>query len=208
MKLRETNLKEIVMTMFGLSNLSIKLSFSDLSPEQKAELTRVYRSLGGCLENAPLRFGPCDIVTPNFIIELDEEQHFNRYRKLTLQSVIYDNYPWFDTNLYNSYCDDFEGECLKKAGYGGYWENTSTVKQFGAASDKGDFSGNGSPRWKQRAFYDFCKDLAGIVAGIPIFRLSIYDVIVTQDGASELGKALERNIIEEVTGFLQTKIVY
>ncbi len=208
MKIRETNLKEIVANIYGLSEISIKLDMSRLSSEQKQELKNVYNSLGGKLFKIPLRFGPCDIVTPNFIIELDEEQHFNRYKKLTLSSSIYSDTSWFNKNQYQIYCDRHEARCLSKAKHGGYWTNSSTEKQFGPASENGALTGNGSPRWKQRAFYDFCKDLAGINAEIPIFRLSIYDEVETTGVKIELGKALERNLIEEVTEFVQTKIVY
>ena len=34
---------------------------------------------------------------------------------------------------------------------------------------------NGSSRWRQRAFYDFIKDLNSVIRKVPILRISIYD---------------------------------
>ena len=49
------------------------------------------------------------------------------------------------------------------------------------------FSGNGSPRWKQRAFYDFCRDIFAVSGGMPVYRLAIYEKMAFR---VELGKAL------------------
>lgn len=207
MKKRETNLHAYISEVFDLSATKLKLSFDELKASHQDEILRVYRLLGGILDTPPLRFGPCDIVTKNFVVELDEEQHFNRYRKLTLGSVIYSDTKWFDHVRYKAYCDDFEELCLKKAARGGYWSNASTEKQFGPAAEKGVFAGNGSPRWKQRAFYDFCKDFAGKVNDMPIFRLSVYDSIDSGDFEITLGKALDQNRKEWVIEFLKQKFL-
>lgn len=53
------------------------------------------------------------------------------------------------------------------------WANNSTEKQFGKPDDNGDFSQNGSPRWKQGAYYDFLKDYLFAISGVPIIRFSI-----------------------------------
>lgn len=207
MKLRETNLVNLISKEYGLSTIKKKFKVNELSKSQKSELVKVYHSIGGILKEVPVRFGSWDIVTDNFIIELDEEQHFNRYRKITLESSIYENYKWFDVKKYKIYCDEKELICLKKAGYGGYWKNDSTERQFGLASEKGDLSGNGSPRWKQRAFYDFCRDFYSIVFEIPVYRFSIYDKI-TFNEITELGKALEQSETNAVINYLETKIKY
>ena len=49
----------------------------------------LYKKLGGTLSEVPMRVGAYDIDTRDFIIELDEENHFNRYRLATLDSTIY-----------------------------------------------------------------------------------------------------------------------
>ena len=48
----------------------------------------LYKKLGGTLSEVPMRVGAYDIDTRDFIIELDEENHFNRYRLATLDSTI------------------------------------------------------------------------------------------------------------------------
>jgi hypothetical protein len=60
---------------------------------------------------------------------------------------------------------------------------------FGKAADRGNFEGNGSPRWKVRALYDAAKDLCAIDGSIRLARLSIYDTI---DGVP-LGELLLRS---------------
>jgi hypothetical protein len=60
---------------------------------------------------------------------------------------------------------------------------------FGKAANRGNFEGNGSPRWKVRALYDAAKDLCAIDGSIRIARLSIYDGV---DGVP-LGELLLRS---------------
>src|SRR5512133_3617226 len=67
-----------------------------------------------------------------------------------------------------------KAEDIHKAGY---LTNRSTRAQFGSGSAPGDLIGGGSPRWKQRAFYYYLKDLYGMIYGIPVVRLSIYQMV-------------------------------
>lgn len=124
------------------------------------EIDRVYRQLGGTLPACPLRPGPWDLELAEFAIELDEEQHFNVYRKITLASPLLKN-TGFPVAVYSRYCDIYSDACMiKGTAKKGYWSSPSTVKQFGAGAAFGDLTPPGSPRWKQRAFYDFLKDLS------------------------------------------------
>lgn len=205
MKQRETNLKAIVRQMYSLS-VSKKLNLEELNLIQYEELKKVYSALGGKQTKIPVRFGAWDIVTENFILELDEEQHFNRYRAQTLSSTLYKNWPWFDVESYKNQCHQFEYQCIKKAARGGYWSNPSTVQQFGPAGENGVFDSNGSPRWKQRALYDYCRDLFGLVNQTPVYRLSIYDLLPYNGGTIYLGKALEHNLLEPIKSFIHTKV--
>lgn len=68
-----------------------------------------------------------------------------------------------------------EAQCLAAAKHGGYWSNANCIRQFGPKSSEGDLTPPGSPRWKQRAFYDFLKDLLPITCGTPLARVSIWD---------------------------------
>ncbi|MBN2747333.1 MAG: hypothetical protein JXR34_11460 [Bacteroidales bacterium] len=187
MKLRETNLRKFLSQKYEISNTNHRFDFGLLDDYYKNELVSMYRKLGGVLDAPPTSFGAWDIVTKDFIVELDEEQHFNRYRELTLESEIYADNKFLDVNQYKIYCKEFESVCLKKASRGGYWKNDSTEKQFGKASENGDFSVNGSPRWKQRAFYDFCRDIFAVSSRVPVYRIAIYDKMAL---GVELGKAL------------------
>lgn len=153
---------------------------------EKADLysavTKVYKELGGILDIFPCNVGKYDLALDNYIIELDEEAHFNRYRLVTLNSIIYAQNNSFSVETYKSYCKNHEDFAIRRRSGGGFWTNPSTEKQFGKASKNRDLSGNGSPRWKQRAFYDFLKDLVPLLYGIPLIRISIYDEYDAGDG--------------------------
>ena len=56
--------------------------------------------------------------------------------------------------------------------------------------------GPGSPRWKQRAFYDFVKDLAPESLGITVARVSIYETVTRGDEDAYVGDVLYRELSE------------
>lgn len=161
-----------------------------------SDITEMYRSLGGKLETVPLNIGSYDIDLKDFIIELDEENHFNRYRSETLRSPLYDN-DWKNFNVadYKQYCEKYEGGCLT---YGKYWGTPSSDKQFGISSPNKDLAGVGASRWRQRAFYDFVKDVYSIVANVPIIRVSIYDIYKTNTIHALIQQEQENEILEYV----------
>jgi hypothetical protein len=135
----------------------------------------VYQALGGILASFPLNLRSWDIEFNAEAVELDEELHFNRYRTATLRSEAYSRLPEFPLYTYKDYCVQHEGRCLQAGSYGRKWTNPSCEKQFGKANTPKDLSGNGAPRWKQRAFYDFVKDLSPLVINVPVIRISIWD---------------------------------
>lgn len=139
------------------------------------EVERIYSALGGTSEQVPLNYGTWDISLKDFCIELDEERHFNRYRFETLASSVYKDYSFFSVSNYREYCLKNEGRCLKSASWGNNWKTNSSDKLFIVSGDNGDLSKNGSSRWRQRAFYDFVKDLTSVVRKVPVLRVSIYD---------------------------------
>jgi hypothetical protein len=143
----------------------------------REEVHRVYRMLGGVLDDFPMNVGHWDIPVGGVAIELDEERHFNRYRLSTLTSCVYSKLAKFPLSEYRSYCAQREAQCLAAAKFGGNWSNPSCIRQFGPQSSPGDLTPPGSPRWKQRAFYDFLKDLSPLVLGIPLARVSIWDAV-------------------------------
>lgn len=160
------------------------------------EVMRIYIELGGIRSDIPLNLRSWDLEADDIAIELDEDLHFNRYRALTLESTIYARLSSFPLAEYKRYCVDHELNCISAGSYGGKWTNPSCESQFGQASANGDFSGNGSPRWKQRAFYDYVKDLTPLLYGLPLSRVSIWDPLIISGKEIELGEALYMNIPE------------
>jgi hypothetical protein len=141
------------------------------------EIESVYRSLGGILPSIPLNLRHWDVEFDGIAVELDEYLHFNRYRGTTLKSASYANLPRFPLDAYQRFCSEHEDTCLKNGSYGGKWSNKSCEEQFGKTSQPRDLSGNGSPRWKQRAFYDFVKDLSPLLTGVKVVRIAVWDVL-------------------------------
>lgn len=160
----------------------------DTMPVDAAERTLdLYRRLGGRGEAAlVLRPGSWDLVLDDGRhVELDEEQHFNRYRAVTFAPAWTEQLPW--TADYRRYADAHETACLRKAKRGGYWTSPSTEWMFGPADPPGEFALHGSPRWKQRALYDGMRDALASVGGVRLTRLSIYDRL----GDTSLGAVLD-----------------
>lgn len=144
-----------------------------------------YRELGGVQRDPSLRPGGWDIPTNDgLIVELDEEQHFNRYRSAVLNLAWAEDLPWKDDYL--RYCADFEGAALRSHSGGGFWQSDGSVAQFGSAGTRGDLAGEGSPRWKQRALYDAMRDAVAAAGLVRLARVSVYD---TLDGV-QLGAVL------------------
>ena len=110
------------------------------------------------------------------VVELDEELHFNIYRGQTLNGPFYGNLLKFPLAPYKSYCSTYQSACISRGCYGKYWETEKSSCQFGAASFPGTLTGNGSPRWKQRAIYDHFKDMLPLmVDDQSISRISVWD---------------------------------
>lgn len=172
------------------------------SESTRREVFRVYRQLGGVLDEAPYRPGRWDLELPGVAVELDEEQHFNRYRLVTLDSSNYQSLVGFPITEYRGYCTEHESECVRKASNRGYWSSESTVAQFGEGDPPGQFAAGGSPRWKQRAFYDYLKDLAPEVVGTPVARIAIWDSVVVGGGQVPIWEALDQGINRAVPGIV------
>ena len=173
------------------------------------EVNRIYKSLGGILDVPLLPFGNWDICLNGFIVELDEEQHFNRYRTITLDSYIYHMEKGFDIFDYAKYCTDYESNCLKKSSWGKYWASPSTEKQFGLPGINGDLENSGSPRWRQRAFFDYLRDLFAIVYRVPVIRISVYDRIIINGQIKTTGIILLKgnaSELNEMVKFIERKV--
>lgn len=153
----------------------------------------IYRRLGGIQENPTLRPGGWDMNAGGILVELDEEQHFNRYRAATLESDWAHQLPW--APMYRTWCDTEEDTCLRRAGSLGLWSSPSPERQFGpSASPRMLDSPGGSARWKQRAIYDAIRDAAsacGVIRNHQVARVSVHDTVAgTSLNAILAGKAL------------------
>ena len=168
---------------------------ADLSPESLQRIDDIYRTLGGKAPSpADFRPGPWDLaLREGLVVELDEELHFNRYRRSTLEASWTRELPWRDDYL--TFTAAYEPACLAAARWGKRWTNTSCERLFGAGGPPGVFTSVGAPRWKQRALYDAMKDIA--VLGnqhLQLARLATVDDI----GGIRLGDALEGRAVVDL----------
>jgi|SRR5271157_2639875 len=165
-----------------------------------AEIRNVYGSLGGTafpsLESGEIVVRPgngyYDIEIDNIALEIDEERHANHDRLVTFGSIIYDGQVWVET--FKEYCAIHENECFKAASYGRNWSTPNSHRQFTPPLLEGDVSF--SPRWKQRAFYDWLKDLSPHVVEMRLARISIYDRLIIAGKEYTVGKILSDNRVE------------
>lgn len=159
----------------------------DLPPDRAEQIMRLYRALGGTSSWPSLRPGHWDLAfRDGVLIELDEELHFNRYRRVTLEPAWTMELPWRDDYL--AFAVDHEAACLAAGRWGRRWTNRSCDALFGAADPPGVFGTVGAPRWKQRALYDAIKDAVALtLPEITVVRLATIDVV----GDVRLGAVLE-----------------
>ena len=152
-----------------------------IQPREATLVRDLYMTLGGVQNDPRLRTGGWDLAVeaPDgevTVIELDEELHFNRYRRATLDAPWYRHVPW--ATEYATLCAAHAERCRAAGSWGKRWSNPSCERLFGPAGDPSDLTGPGAPRWKQRALYDAIKDLAALSGTAPtLARLSIYDTV-------------------------------
>ena len=162
-----------------------RASTAGLGEAQQQAFAQLFGELGG-LEgsNGVFTAGDWDLGDDQgMYLEFDEDAHFHRYRGQTLDLPWSAQLPW--TADYQGYCVDFES---KARVFGGFWSVDSAERQFGPAAARRTFTGNGGPRWKQRALYDAVRDAVALhTEGIGLIRVSIYDKI---DGVP-LGRLLK-----------------
>lgn len=196
----------LIKALGGLDSSHRKLTYRDLYlSEYYDEILIVYRCLGGILPIVPCNLKKGDIELPDIIVELDEEQHFNRYRLVTLESPIYNKLKRFPLDEYRLFCMEHEGACRTD---GGFWTNDPCEKQFGKAGERGVLDGAGAPRWKQRAFYDFLKDVSRLIIGTQYVRVSIYDKVKYSGMVKTVDYVIrnqEQEGIEAIKGLIRTR---
>ncbi len=194
-KLQDNLLELISRTGKSITSKTLDYLRHDIikDSEYAVKVLRIYKIIGGTQDEFPLNIKGWDIEVDGIGLELDEHLHFNRYRLQTLRSSIYADLPAFPKDVYVEYCEAHEQDCLSSGSYGGKWSNESCEKQFGPPGEYGDLTGMGAPRWKQRAFYDFVKDITPLLIGIPCVRISIWDTVRTDEGSQQLSEFLSDN---------------
>lgn len=147
---------------------------ADLPADLHARVQATYVDLGGLPSAAGrIRPGPYDLAFEHpdlglVVVELDEEQHFTRWREQTLRQPWAAEAPW--TKPYLQYCSESPHYRL----YGKYWTSPPSERMFGPADPPGDLAGVGSPRGRQRALYDTVKDM---LPGPLLARLAVHDTV-------------------------------
>lgn len=150
-----------------------------------------FKSLGGvCYEEVNFP-GPWDIEFDGLCVELDEALHFNRFRRVTLLSPVYESLKCFPVCGYRLFCEKFELACSAQGRQENAWSNTGSIKQFGLGGDRKDKADFNAPRWRQRALYDFMKDLSPLVLGLPMARIAIYDEVQDAHGVRSVAAILK-----------------
>ena len=172
---RQSYLNTIMQEFYGIGHHKKPKSNEFYSSDYNSEIDKIYMSLGGQFAKYPTDYRGFDLQCRDFIVELDEERHFNRYRHITLKSDFYNTYDYFNVEEYKTLCKNREKECLAAASWGGNWKTDSSEKQFGKSNIEGCLDGSGSSRWKQRAFYDFLRDVSSYLFKIPVIRISIWE---------------------------------
>lgn len=177
-----------------------------LPSELSTAILEIYRAFGGWCDAPRLRPAAWDMALDGgLVVELDEELHFNRYRRATLDAEWSSPLPWREDYL--RLCLERERDCLAAGRWGKRWTSRSTEGMFGSADPPGEFGTTGAPRWKQRALYDALKDAFGLADNsIRLARITTHDIVgrvvlgAVLDGravgdASELAALIERRAI-------------
>ncbi len=227
MPIRQDNLQKILEGVGKVTEKTISMPrFKDLlNPAYHDEIRRVYERLGGKSFDSlvsdeihiNLGNGRWDVEFDQVAVELDEERHFNKYRLITLDSNIYRRFKQFPLDDYRQYCDTHADECKKAASFGKNWTTTNSERQFPSLPllrDNPNAMVNDAPRWKQRAFYDWLKDLTPLVVPIRLARIAIWDLVDVKEKKPTVDEILSdfrydaadalKHLIEKRTIHVQT----
>ena len=163
-------------------------------------IMKVYRDLGGKKNDYPINFRGFDIKLKDVIVELDEERHFNRYRYETLNSPVYDNWKGFSVRKYKKWCNEYEENCLQSAHWGNSWQNKNSNEHFNISAKLSENKFSDASRWKQRAFFDYLRDVSSILMNVKLIRLSIYQRI----NYSSVTDLIKNHNLDVISEYIQT----
>ena len=171
----------------------------------------VFKSLGGINMDIPANLG-MHLQYQGLLIQIDDELHFNRYRKISLESSFYKDHSGFKVLEYLRNCRIEEKECIKSGLAGSNWHNPKAKKMFGDSEEPGDLSmeRNGSSAWKLRAWIDFIQDISGEIMGYKVLRISVYDKLMVNNKIQSLGtlmKTSQKKNYEYIAKYLVRRII-
>ena len=189
--------------------LAVPFSTRNIPEKYNEQITLVYRNeLDGKTNETPQPDLQFDIVFDNYLVELDDQLHFNRYRFRTLKSKFYEDLNGFPLEKYKRFCRTYERECIKSGLKEGLWTSPESEKYFGKPSEPGDFFANGSPGWKLKSFTDLLKDIYASTNQVNMIRIPIYDNLLISGQLYQIGKLLESrnaNNIPFILNFINAK---
>lgn len=146
--------------------------------EYAKAIDEVYTSLGGISDWSTISIPSVDLWVGDYLVVIDSELSFNRYRGATLKSDLYTQFKGVDMDSYQRYCRQFEPECKKAGTRKAVWTTKESEVHFGAAGKQGDYYENGSPGWKLTAMRAMLMDAAAMATNSKLLRVSIYTNIM------------------------------
>jgi hypothetical protein len=205
--IRQQQLTKILLTVYREVYPEIpSMSWDDLEKNNLAqEVLIVYKELGGVLPKPSVKIDTWGLSLDACLVELDDHNHFNRYRRTTLQAESYDKLAFFPVDSYKNYCRKFEAECLKSGMTPNNWHSPKADRLFGAAGAIGDLSRNGATLWKLRAFEDYLKDLhAMIFPEFALMRVAVWEELLLGGKLTRLQDLLLSPTESEATAILNS----
>jgi len=139
-------------------------------------MQQLYGQIGGKKSPIYLPKVKFDFKIGNHLFIYDNENHFNRYRLISLKSDLYSifNFSWRDAYLRLS--RTYEKDCLKSGMQERIWDGPPLAqKHFGESEEPGDLSGNGAAGWKLNAYNDAQIDLYSRLLGYKLVRIPKYE---------------------------------
>lgn len=176
-------------------SLPLLSSIRELSKKKiLSPIEETFEELGG-LDGSTLPIDPSvvDIELDGIGLVIDDEKCFNRYRKKTLLSELYDEDGFSFRQEYLRSCRAYEKQCLHAASGGQDWTHKKGAAAFGPSEENGDLGLNGSAGWKYKAFADFLTDYSAKVFQYKIVRISVHEHLMISGKQISIATLLKSN---------------
>lgn len=139
----------------------------------------VFEDLNGKKERLSYKQREYTLETEDFLLILDDELYYNRYKSVTFRAELYDKLG-YNLPLMRTKCRNLEKECLKKGSVKHIWTNPDAELIFGRSEEPGDFGLNGSAGWKLLAWQDYLADLNAFERKKKLIRISSFDELLIE----------------------------